>query len=118
MTRSDPDLTNSLEINSYRNVITAILQAVGVPTEKLTFVLGSSYQKSPEYVFDVYKMSSLVSEGQAKKAGAEVVKQTTNAPLSGYGYLITLGLHIFGLYGLRKILTVRQAIVPSSPSSG
>ncbi|CAG8061571.1 unnamed protein product [Penicillium nalgiovense] len=73
-------------INSYRNVITAILQAVGVPTEKLTFVLGSSYQKSPEYVFDVYKMSSLVSEGQAKKAGAEVVKQTTNAPLSGLLY--------------------------------
>jgi tyrosyl-tRNA synthetase len=36
----------------YRQVITAILESVGVPTEKLEFVLGSSYQKSPEYVMD------------------------------------------------------------------
>ena len=32
----------------YKFCITAILEAVGVPTEKLEFVLGSSYQKSPE----------------------------------------------------------------------
>ncbi|KAJ5082284.1 hypothetical protein N7532_011327 [Penicillium argentinense] len=72
----------------YRKVITALLQAVGVSTEKLEFVLGSSYQKSPEYVFDVYKLSSLVSEHDAKKAGAEVVKQSSNAPLSGLLYPI------------------------------
>ncbi|KAJ5317772.1 hypothetical protein PENANT_c004G04920 [Penicillium antarcticum] len=70
----------------YSKVITAILKSVGVPTEKLEFVLGSSYQKSPEYVMDVYKLSSVVSEVQAKKAGAEVVKQTGNAPLSGLLY--------------------------------
>lgn len=67
----------------YRLIITALLEAVGVPTEKLRFVLGSSYQKSPEYVMDVYKLSSLVSEHDAKRAGAEIVKQSDNAPLSG-----------------------------------
>ncbi|KPM37849.1 Tyrosine--tRNA ligase, cytoplasmic [Neonectria ditissima] len=72
----------------YRRTITAILQAVGVPTDKLKFVLGSSYQKSAEYVMDIYKLSSLVSEHDAKKAGAEVVKQTDNAPLSGLLYPI------------------------------
>ncbi|KAL3478002.1 tyrosine tRNA ligase [Aspergillus californicus] len=72
----------------YSKVITAILDAVGVPTEKLEFVLGSSYQKSPEYVMDVYRMSSLVSEHDAKKAGAEIVKQSENAPLSGLLYSI------------------------------
>lgn len=72
----------------YRLVIASIFQAVGVPTEKLRFVLGSSYQKSPEYVMDVYKLSSLISEHDAKKAGAEVVKQTDNAPLSGLLYPI------------------------------
>jgi len=72
----------------YRLVITAILESVGVPTEKLQFVLGSSYQKSPEYVMDVYRLSSLVSEHDAKKAGAEVVKQSGNAPLSGLLYPI------------------------------
>ncbi|OJJ44435.1 hypothetical protein ASPZODRAFT_101537 [Penicilliopsis zonata CBS 506.65] len=72
----------------YAKVITAILESVGVPTEKLEFILGSSYQKSPDYVMDVYRMASLVSEHDAKKAGAEIVKQSDNAPLSGLLYPI------------------------------
>ncbi|KKK13125.1 tyrosyl-tRNA synthetase [Aspergillus ochraceoroseus] len=72
----------------YQFTITAMLQAVGVSTEKLRFVLGSSYQKSPEYIMDVYKLCSLVSEHAAKKAGAEIVKQSSNAPLSGLLYPI------------------------------
>ncbi|ODM16164.1 hypothetical protein SI65_08598 [Aspergillus cristatus] len=72
----------------YRKIITAILKAVSMSTEKLEFVLGSSYQKSPEYVMDVYKLSSLVSEHDAKGAGAEIMKQMSNMPLSGLLYLI------------------------------
>ncbi|KOS20249.1 Tyrosine--tRNA ligase [Escovopsis weberi] len=72
----------------YEQVIKAILVSVGVSIEKLEFVLGSSYQKSPEYVMDLYKMASLISEHDAKRAGAEVVKQTDNAPLSGLLYPI------------------------------
>ncbi|KAE8153392.1 hypothetical protein BDV25DRAFT_136994 [Aspergillus avenaceus] len=72
----------------YRNVVTEMLKAIGVSTEKLRFVMGSSYQKSPEYVLDVYKMASLVSEHDARKAGSEVVKQSANAPLSGLLYPI------------------------------
>lgn len=68
--------------------ISAILESVGVSTEKLQFVLGRSYQKSPQYIIDVYKLSSLVSEHDAKKAGAEIVKQSDNAPLSGLLYPI------------------------------
>jgi tyrosyl-tRNA synthetase len=70
----------------YRRIITAILESVGVSTEKLEFVLGSSYQKSPEYVMDVYRLSSVISENDARKAGSEVVKQSDNAPLSGLLY--------------------------------
>ena len=70
----------------YKFVITALLKAVGVSVDKLRFVLGSSYQKSPEYVMDLYKLCSLVSENDAKRAGAEVVKQSANAPLSGLLY--------------------------------
>lgn len=72
----------------YRFVITEIMKSVGAPIEKLEFVLGSSYQKSPEYCMDVYRMSSLVSEHDAKRAGAEIVKQSGNAPLSGLLYPI------------------------------
>ncbi|EAW12526.1 tyrosyl-tRNA synthetase [Aspergillus clavatus NRRL 1] len=73
-------------VDFYRNAIISILRSVGVSTEKLTFVLGSSYQKSPDYVMDVYRLCSLVSEHDAKKAGAEVVKQSDNCPLSGLLY--------------------------------
>lgn len=37
---------------------------------------------------DLYKLCSVVSEHDAKKAGAEVVKQSDNAPLSGLLYPI------------------------------
>jgi tyrosyl-tRNA synthetase len=72
----------------YRLTVSAILQSVGVPTERLEFILGSSYQKTPEYIMDIYKLTSLVSEHDAKRAGAEIVKQSDNAPLSGLLYPI------------------------------
>ncbi|RDL42175.1 Tyrosine--tRNA ligase [Venustampulla echinocandica] len=72
----------------YRLTISAMLESIGVPTEKLRFVLGSSYQKNPEYIMDVYKLSSLITEHDARKAGAEIVKQSSNAPLSGLLYPI------------------------------
>lgn len=75
-------------VTFYRLAITSILKAVGVPIEKLQFVQGSSYQKSPEYIMDIYKLSSLVTEHEAKKAGAEIVKQSDSAPLSGLLYPI------------------------------
>lgn len=59
-----------------------------MPTEKLEFVLGSSYQKSSDYCLDVYRLSSLISEHDAKKASAEIVKQSDNAPLSGLLYSV------------------------------
>jgi tyrosyl-tRNA synthetase len=70
----------------YKFVVESMLKSCGVSTEQLRFVLGSSYQKTSDYVMDLYKLSSVVSEHDAKKAGAEVVKQTGNAPLSGLLY--------------------------------
>lgn len=46
-------------VKFYKKVITALLKAAGAPIEKLEFVTGSSYQKSPEYVMDLYKLASL-----------------------------------------------------------
>ena len=70
----------------YRFMITAILEAVGISTDKLRFVLGSSYQKTPDYVMDVYRMAAVVSEHDARRAGSETVKQSANPPLSGLLY--------------------------------
>ena len=52
-----------------------MLEAIGVPLDKLTFVRGTDYQLSRQYTLDVYKLSSLTSLRNAQKAGAEVVKQ-------------------------------------------
>jgi hypothetical protein len=80
-----------LRVEYYRLTISWLLRAVGVSTElkNLTFVQGSSYQKSPEYVMDVYKLSSCISEHEAKKAGAEIVKQSSSPPLSGLLFLFS-----------------------------
>lgn len=39
-----------------------------------------------EYTKDMYRLSSLITEHDAKKAGAEVVKQLNNPLLSGLLY--------------------------------
>lgn len=75
-------------VKYYQKVITGMLEAVGVSTEKLQFVLGSSYQRNSDYVMDVYRLAALTSEHDCRKAGAEIVKQSNNAPLSGLLYPI------------------------------
>ena len=70
----------------YKYVITSLLKAVNVPIEKLEFVTGSSYQLSKEYTMDLFRLSSVVTERDSKRAGAEVVKQVENPTLSGLIY--------------------------------
>lgn len=70
----------------YELIIKSILKSFNVPIEKMKFVLGSSYQTSPEYVMDLFKLSNKVSQNDAKRAGADVVKQVANPLLSGLIY--------------------------------
>lgn len=72
--------------NYYRRVITAALKAIGVPIDRLEFVLGSSYQYDPKFNLDKYKLCAITSEHDARRAGAEVVKQADSPPLSGLLY--------------------------------
>ncbi|KAI4164932.1 MAG: hypothetical protein LQ342_001565 [Letrouitia transgressa] len=70
----------------YRFIITSLLKSLNVPIERLEIVLGSSYQLSPEYTMDLFRLCSVVTEHDSKKAGAEVVKQVSNPTLSGLLY--------------------------------
>ncbi|KAI0403994.1 tyrosyl-tRNA synthetase [Xylaria palmicola] len=107
-------------VKYYRFAITALLQACGVSTEKVEFILGSSYQKTPDYVMDIYKLCSLTSEHDAKKAGAEIVKQSANSPLSGLLYPILQVLDEqylnvdaqFGGLDQRKLFTAAKEWLP------
>nr|KMM65417.1 tyrosyl-tRNA synthetase [Coccidioides posadasii RMSCC 3488] len=89
----------------YRHSITALLEAVHVPTDKLEFVLGSSYQLSPKYTMDLFRLSSVVTEHDAKKAGAEVVKQALDEEHLGVDAQ-------FGGVDQRKIFTLAMETLP------
>jgi len=73
-------------VDYYRLLLTSVLRSLGIPLELLTFVVGSSYQYSPEYNMDKYKLCAVTTEHDARKAGAEVVKQVTSPLLSGLLY--------------------------------
>lgn len=75
-----------LRVQYYEHTIKAMLQSIGVSLEKLKFVKGTTYQLSKEYTLDVYRMTSVITEHDAKKAGAEVVKQVDHPLLSGLLY--------------------------------
>ncbi len=104
----------------YRFVIIALLKSVGVPIENLEFVLGSSYQLSEKYTMDLFRLSSVVTEHDSKKAGAEVVKQVSNPTLSGLIYPLMQALdeeHLgadaqFGGVDQRKIFTLAAEQLP------
>merc|ERR1712168_1710511 len=89
--------------------------------EKLHFVKGTDYQLSKEYTLDVYRLSSVVTEHDARKAGAEVVKQVSHPLLSGLLYPGLqdldeqyLGVDAqFGGVDQRKIFTYAEKYLPS-----
>lgn len=104
----------------YEAVIKSMLKSIGVPLDKLNFVKGSDYQLSREYTLDVYKLTSVVTQHDARKAGAEVVKQVEYPLLSG---LLYPGLQAldeeylkvdaqFGGVDQRKIFTFSEKYLP------
>lgn len=104
----------------YANVVKAILKSINVPIEKLHFVTGSEYQLKAEYTLDLFKLSNKVSQNDAKRAGADVVKQVDNPLLSGliYPLMQALDEHYldvdvqFGGVDQRKIFVLAEEQLP------
>ena len=103
----------------YAFIIKSMLKSIGVSLEKLRFVKGTDYQLSKEYTLDVYRISSMVTEHDAKKAGADVVKQVASPLLSGLMYPCLqvldekyLGVDAqFGGIDQRKIFTLAEKVL-------
>jgi len=104
----------------YQTCIKAMLESINVPLDKLKFVKGTDYQLSREYVLDVFKMTTVATEHDCKKAGSEVVKQVQHPMLSG---LLYPGLQAldeeylkvdaqFGGVDQRKIFTFAEKHMP------
>ncbi|GAA5994992.1 tyrosine--tRNA ligase TYS1 [Rhodotorula paludigena] len=104
----------------YRRLITAVFRSLNLPLERLKFVVGSSYQYDAKYNLDKYKLTSLTTEHDARKAGAEVVKQVSSPLLSGLLYPLLqaldeeyLGVDFqFGGVDQRKIFTYAEQYLP------
>lgn len=104
----------------YEAIIKAVLTSIGVPIEKLKFVVGSSYQLSAAYSMDNFRLCACITEHDAKKAGAEVVKQVESPLLSGLLYPGMQALdeqHLgvdaqFGGVDQRKIFVMAEKYLP------
>jgi tyrosyl-tRNA synthetase len=70
----------------YEFILRTVFTSLGIPTSKLIFVQGSDYQLTREYNLDNYRLCATVTEHDAKKAGAEVVKQVESPLISGLLY--------------------------------
>lgn len=107
-------------VGYYKHVLLAVFTAIGVPTDRLIFVVGSEYQLTAEYSMDVYRAAALTTEHEAKKAGAEVVKQVASPLLSAMLYpglqaLDEQYLDVdfqFGGVDQRKIFTFAESLLP------
>lgn len=109
-----------LRTQYYEHVIKAVLESIGVPLDKLKFVKGTNYQVTKEYTRDVLIMATNVTQHDAKKAGAEVVKQVDHPLISGLLYPLLqaldeeyLGVDAqFGGVDQRKIFTFAEKHMP------
>lgn len=70
----------------YALAIPEMIKAIGADIKELEFVKGSEMQLSPDYMYDVLKLSSYVSVHDCNKAASDVVKMGDNPKLSGLIY--------------------------------
>lgn len=110
----------ALRTQYYEHVIKGALLSIGVPLEKLRFVRGTDFQLEREYTLANYRLMTLATEHDAKRAGSEVVKQVDNPLLSGLVYpgMQALDEHFlgadaqFGGLDQRKIFIFAEKYMP------
>ncbi|ANB11647.1 tyrosine--tRNA ligase TYS1 [Sugiyamaella lignohabitans] len=108
-------------VRYYEKMVKAILKSIGVPIERLKFTVGKSHQLTEQYTLDIFRLSNVVSQNDAKRAGADVVKQVSNPLLSGLIYPLMQALdeeHLgvdaqFGGVDQRKIFVLAEENLPS-----
>lgn len=104
----------------YQRVIVAMLKSIGVPIEKLKFVRGTEFELSAEFSQDLFRLISQTSLHDAKKAGAEVVKQMSDPLIGSLLYPLLQALDEeylncdaqFGGVDQRKIFTYSEKYLP------
>lgn len=78
--------TVQYRVKYYSKLLITVFTVLGVPTDKLEFITGSSYQLKPDYTLDVYRFHALTSTREAEHAGADVVKESESPLMSSLLY--------------------------------
>ncbi|NIO19465.1 MAG: tyrosine--tRNA ligase [Candidatus Aenigmarchaeota archaeon] len=105
----------------YMEVISGMLDSIGVDRSKLKFVKGRDFELDPKYTLDMYKLSALNTFARCKRAASDVVRFGKEPKLSGFIYPILQALDEvylecdvqYGGHDQRKILAFAREVLPS-----
>ncbi len=111
-------LDNRMEY--YQEVISGMLDSIGVDREKLEFVKGRDFELDPKYTLDMYRLSAMNTFNRCKRAASEVVRFGKEPKLSGFIYPILQALDEqyldvdvqYGGHDQRKILAFAREVLP------
>lgn len=104
----------------YSIVIRGMLESLGADLSRFEIVKGSTFQTRPEYIFDLWKLSTVVTVHDAHKAASDVVKMGDNPKLAGLIYPLMQALDEeylavdvqYGGVDQRKILVLAREAMP------
>lgn len=104
----------------YQRVIVSMMRSIGVTIEKLRFVRGTEFELTSEFSNDLFRLISQTTLHDAKKAGAEVVKQMSDPLIGSLLYPLLQALDEeyldcdaqFGGVDQRKIFTYAEKYLP------
>jgi tyrosyl-tRNA synthetase len=128
--------------NFYEFLLKEMMNVLGVSQDKYKIVRGSSVQKTPEYMENLLKFTTLINVRDAKHAGKEVVKQNEQPLLSSLIYpvmqcldekalsadvqlggmdqrkIFTFGRDFMPKMGFRKCVYLMNPLIPSLVKGG
>lgn len=104
----------------YMEVISGMLDSIGVDRGKLKFVKGRDFELDPKYTLDMYRLSALNTFARCRRAASDVVRFGKNPKLSGFIYPLLQALDEvyldvdvqYGGHDQRKILVFAREVLP------
>lgn len=107
-------------VKYYKEIISAMINALGINTKNLEFKRGSDFQLDKNYTLDMYRLAALNTFDRCKRAAAGVVRFGENPKLSGFIYPILQALDEqymnmdvqYGGIDQRKILAFARENLP------
>src|SRR3989338_4774837 len=107
-------------VEYYKEIISAMISALGIDTKNLEFKRGIDFELDKRYTLDMYRLAALNTFDRCKRAAAGVVRFGENPKLSGFIYPILQALDEqymdmdvqYGGIDQRKILAFARESLP------